>query len=39
MRLRLACINDLPITESDRKYRWALGLRPDGHAGLTDLGL
>src|SRR6266478_5867489 len=39
MRLRLACINDLPITESDRKYRWPLGRRPDGHPGLTDLGL
>jgi len=39
MRLRLACINDLPIRESDRKYRWPLGRRPDGHPGLTDLGL
>ena len=38
MRWRLACINDLPITESDRKYRWPLGRRPDGHPGLTDLG-
>jgi nuclear transport factor 2 (NTF2) superfamily protein len=38
MRLRLACINDLPITESDRRYRWPLGRRPDGHPGLTDLG-
>jgi len=39
MRLRLACINDLPIRESDRKYRWPPGRRPDGHPGLTDLGL
>jgi nuclear transport factor 2 (NTF2) superfamily protein len=39
MRLRLACINDLPIRESDRKYRWPMGRRPDGHPGLTDLGL
>lgn len=39
MRLRLASINDLPIKESDRKYRWPLGRRPDGHAGLSDLGL
>jgi nuclear transport factor 2 (NTF2) superfamily protein len=39
MRLRLACINDLPIRESDRKYRWPLGRRPDGHPGSTDLGL
>jgi len=39
MRLRLASINDLPIKESGRKYRWPLGRRPDGHAGLSDLGL
>ncbi len=39
MRLRLASINDLPINESDRKYHWPLGRRPDGHSGLTDLGL
>jgi len=39
MRLRLACINDLPIRESDRKYRWPVGRRPDSHPGLTDLGL
>jgi Aldo/keto reductase family len=35
---RLACINDLPIKESDRKYHWPLGPRPDGHPELTDLG-
>ena len=39
MRRRLACINDLPIDESDRKYHWPLGRRPDDHAGLSDLGL
>lgn len=39
MRLRLASINDLPITESERKYHWPLGRRPDGHPGLTELGL
>ena len=39
MRLRLASINDLPIKESDRQYHWPLGRRPDGHPGLTDLGL
>jgi nuclear transport factor 2 (NTF2) superfamily protein len=38
MRLRLACINDLPIKETDRKYHWALGRRPDDHPGLSDLG-
>jgi uncharacterized protein len=39
MRLRIASINDLPITESERKFRWPLGPRPDDHAGLSDLGL
>jgi len=39
MRLRIASINDLPIKESERKYHWALGRRPDGHPGLSDLGL
>ena len=39
MRRRLASINDLPIRESDRLYRWPQGRRPDDHPGLTDLGL
>ncbi len=39
MRQRLASINDLPITESERKYHWALGKRPDGHPALSDLDL
>ncbi|MFC8126243.1 DUF1348 family protein [Streptomyces sp. NPDC057302] len=39
MRVRHACINDLPIQESDRKYHWPLGRRPDGSPGLSDLGL
>jgi nuclear transport factor 2 (NTF2) superfamily protein len=39
MRRRLASINDLPITEAERKYHWPLGPRPDDHPGLTDLGL
>jgi nuclear transport factor 2 (NTF2) superfamily protein len=38
MRSRYACINDLPIQEADRKYRWPLGRRPDGHDELSDLG-
>jgi hypothetical protein len=38
MRLRLASINDLPIKESDRKYQWPLGRRPDDHPGLSELG-
>jgi nuclear transport factor 2 (NTF2) superfamily protein len=39
MRLRIASINDLPIKESERKYRWPLGPRPDDHPGLSALGL
>lgn len=39
MRRRHASINDLPITEADRKYFWPLGRRPDDHPGLSDLGL
>jgi nuclear transport factor 2 (NTF2) superfamily protein len=39
MRRRIASINDLPITEADRKYRWPLGRRPDSHPGLSELGL
>jgi len=39
MRVRHASINDLPIRDSDRKYHWPLGRRPDEHPGLSDLGL
>ena len=39
MMRRFASINDLPIAESDRKYLWPLGRRPDDHPGLSDLGL
>jgi nuclear transport factor 2 (NTF2) superfamily protein len=40
MRLRYASINDLPITEPERKYHWdRSGPRPADHPGLTDLGL
>ena len=39
MRLRFASINDLPIKESERKFRWPLGRRPDEHPGLSNLGL
>jgi len=39
MERRFASINDLPINEADRKYRWPLGRRPDDHPGLSDLGL
>ena len=39
MRMRIASINDLPIAESERKYHWPLGRRPDDHPSLSDLGL
>ena len=39
MRLRIASINDVLITESDRKYHWPLGRRPDDHPSLSNLGL
>ena len=39
MCLRIASINDLPIDESDRKYHWPLGRRPDKHPGLSELDL
>jgi len=39
MRRRIASINDLPIPESERKFHWPLGRRPDDHPGLSDLGL
>jgi nuclear transport factor 2 (NTF2) superfamily protein len=39
MRVRLASINDLPIAEAGRLYRWPLGRRPDDHPSLSDLRL
>lgn len=39
MKRRFACINDMPIQESERKFFWPLGRRPDDHPGLSDLGL
>ena len=39
MRRRFASINDLPIAESDRKFHWPLGRRPDDHPSLSDLDL
>ena len=39
MRRRIASINDLSISESERKYHWPLGRRPDDHPSLSDLGL
>ena len=39
MAVRHACINDLPIAATERKFLWPLGRRPDDHPGLSDLGL
>ena len=39
MAVRHASINDLPIHEGDRLFHWPPGRRPDGHPGLSDLGL
>jgi len=39
MKNRFACINDLPIKESERKFLWPQGRRPDDHPSLSDLGL
>jgi nuclear transport factor 2 (NTF2) superfamily protein len=39
MRNRHASINERPITEAERLFRWPLGRRPDYHPGLSELGL
>lgn len=39
MAVRHASINDLPIAASERKLHWPTGRRPDGHPGLSELGL
>ena len=39
MQRRFASINDLPIKESDRKFFWPLGRRPDDHPSLSELEL
>jgi nuclear transport factor 2 (NTF2) superfamily protein len=39
MAVRRASINDQPISEADRLFRWASGPRPVEHPGLTELGL
>ena len=39
MAHRHASINDEPISEVERKFRWPLGRRPDDHPGLSDLNL
>jgi nuclear transport factor 2 (NTF2) superfamily protein len=39
MAARRASINDQPIAESERLFRWTQGPRPLDHPGLTALGL
>jgi len=39
MQKRIASINDLPIAETERKFHWPQGRRPDKHPGLSALGL
>lgn len=39
MRNRFACINDLAIAESERKFHWPQGRRPDDHPSLSELNL
>ena len=35
MQRRFACINDLPISASERLFHWPQGRRPDDHPGLS----
>ncbi|MGK0293365.1 MAG: nuclear transport factor 2 (NTF2) superfamily protein [Porticoccaceae bacterium] len=39
MTERHASINDVAIEDSERKFYWPLGRRPDDHPGLSELGL
>lgn len=39
MQCRYASINDVPIKETERKFHWSQGRRPDDHPSLSDLGL
>lgn len=39
MTARHASINDLPILESERRFHWPLGRRPDDHPSLSEMGL
>ncbi|WP_417798548.1 DUF1348 family protein [Terasakiella pusilla] len=38
MEWRVASINEHPIEESERKFLWPIGRRPDDHPSLSDLG-
>jgi hypothetical protein len=39
MQRRIASINDLSISDKQRKYHWPMGRRPDDHPGLSELDL
>jgi len=39
MARRIASINDRPILESERRFHWPLGRRPDDHPSLGNLDL
>ncbi len=39
MQRRIASINDLAIKDTERKFQWPAGRRPDEHASLSELGL
>ncbi len=39
MRWRQASINDFQIADADRQFFWPAGARPEGHPGLSELGL
>ncbi len=39
MQKRMASINDLLISEKERKFHWPQGRRPDEHPSLSELGL
>lgn len=39
MSVRHASINDVPISESERKFHWPLGQRPQDHPSLSSLDL
>ena len=38
-RIAVRFAYDLRISETERKFRWPLGRRPDDHPGLSELGL
>ena len=39
MKIRMASINDLAISEDERLMHWDSGIRPEEHPSLSDLGL